>query len=158
MQTLILRVSNVYGFPETDGPPQGVISRLIHAALENQTFHRWGADTEKDYLHIEDLATALSAAWEKQLTGVYNLAQGQTFRLSELIKLIETKTNRETPINVTVNAEHVSWDVERNRVNPSKFIEDADWLPNAQESTVIDMTGEELTVLRSGKGNLATII
>jgi len=31
---------------------------------------------------------------------------------------------------------------------------DADWLPDAQESTVLDLTGNELTVVRHGKGNL----
>jgi tRNA threonylcarbamoyl adenosine modification protein (Sua5/YciO/YrdC/YwlC family) len=30
---------------------------------------------------------------------------------------------------------------------------DADWLPDAQESTVIDLTGDEMSILRKGKGN-----
>jgi len=34
---------------------------------------------------------------------------------------------------------------------------DADWLPDAQESTVINLTGDEVSILRKGKGNLDMI-
>ncbi len=34
---------------------------------------------------------------------------------------------------------------------------DADWLPNAQESTVLNLTGDEVAVLRHGKGDLEKV-
>jgi tRNA threonylcarbamoyl adenosine modification protein (Sua5/YciO/YrdC/YwlC family) len=47
--------------------------------------------------------------------------------------------------------------IERQYEHQVEMMLDADWLPDAQESTVIDITGEELTVVREGKGNLDLI-
>ena len=48
-------------------------------------------------------------------------------------------------------------EIERQFEHQVDLMLDADWLPDAQESTVIEVTGDEVSILRKGKGNLSMI-
>tara|TARA_R110002096_G_scaffold104771_12_gene230740 strand:- start:2415 stop:3290 length:876 start_codon:yes stop_codon:yes gene_type:complete len=129
-QAAILRVANVYGVPGTAGPPQGVIPRIIQAALEGTVFEQWGVDSEKDYIHIDDLSRALLATIDQRISGIYNVCSGRTLRLSEMIALVENLTNRR--IEVRAKEGELSWDVTRNRLDPSKFTAASGWKPEVE--------------------------
>lgn len=136
-----LRVANVYGFPGTDGPPQGVIPRLIRCALDGAVFERWGADAEKDYLHIDDLSSALLAVIERGLTGVFNVASGRSPKLSEVIGIVNQLTGEALEVRQKEGA--LIWDVTKNRIDPSRFVEAAGWSPNVSlEDGIRRLIGE----------------
>lgn len=45
-------------------------------------------------------------------------------------------------------------EIERRYQNDVALMLDANWLPNAQESTVVRLLNDEITILREGKGNV----
>ncbi len=138
----IFRVSNLYGFPGTEGPPQGVIPRLIEAALTQTPFERWGTDALKDYLHVDDMISAIHLAFSKQLAGVYNVASGQAMLLSEVIAIVEQLTGQTIALRIT--GTDLPWDAARNRLDPTRWIEAAGWNAEVSLEAGIERLIEEM--------------
>ena len=127
LRTTILRVSNAWGFPGNAGTPQGVIPHLIRAAIGNTTFMQWGGDVEKDYLHVDDLSRALLALFELPSgSGLFNLAAGRSYRLGEVIAIVEAITGSRIQVEP---GEPLPWDVSRNRLSADHFRGTTGWKP-----------------------------
>lgn len=122
----ILRVSNAYGFPADPGRPQGVVPLFIQASLEGARFERWGGDSEKDYLHVDDLSRALLAVFDRRPEGLFNVASGRSHRLSEVLAAVERITGKPVPLET---GGELPWDVTRNRISAGRFSETAGWKP-----------------------------
>lgn len=85
----VFRTTNVIGKHQPFKNNQGIIPLLIHAAKSDQTLTLYG-NSQKDYIAIEDVITALLAASKQNASyRLYNLGSGQLITLSDLVSLIE---------------------------------------------------------------------
>lgn len=125
---LVLRPSNVYGYIKNLKKPQGVISHIIECTLNNKLFKLWGSlENRKDYLYVDDLAEAVAVALRHEgnyTTAIYNLSNGTTSSLGEIITMVEKVTGKK--INI-VKQEGAKFDVSSIDVNGSLFKKDFDW-------------------------------
>jgi UDP-glucose 4-epimerase len=127
---LVLRPSNVYGYIKNLKKPQGVINHIIDCTLSNKKFKLWGSlENRKDYLYVDDLAEAVAVALEfkgKYTTAIYNLSNGTTSSLGEIINLVQSVTGKCVSIE---KQEGAKFDVSNIDVNGSLFKKDFDWVP-----------------------------
>lgn len=112
LDSVSLRFFNVAG-ADTDGEmgqekaATHIIARVIEAGLSGETFTLYGNyfDTEdgscvRDYIHVEDIATAISSSLDMLLSNpgahVLNLGSGTGYSNLEIIEAV----NNLTPLNV----------------------------------------------------------
>lgn len=123
----ILRVSNPYGFSIPHFKPQGIIPFLIESAYDGEPFSVWGDGSAcKDYLHHSDFINALERVLERKPHGTFNLAAGESHRITELINLIEQETGK--PISWQPGPAY-PWDVQESRLDNTKLGQAIDWSP-----------------------------
>jgi len=127
IQAAILRISNPYGFPHTPEKPQGIVGAALHAI---QTGHPLGllgdGDARKDFLHIDDLWSAVSDCADARLVGTYNVCSGQSAPAKEIIRLIECAAGRAVPRESRPPA---PWDVKSCLLSNQKFRTATGWQP-----------------------------
>ncbi|MBJ7396641.1 MAG: NAD-dependent epimerase/dehydratase family protein [Akkermansiaceae bacterium] len=123
----VLRVTNPYGFASRSGTPQGVIGFALAAALSGKTFEIWGDGLlPKDYLFIDDLASAILRAVCDPLEGIFNIAGGTSITLLQILDLVSTVTGQ------TLNTKHLPgnpWDAGQGTIIWDKFKTSCGWTP-----------------------------
>lgn len=123
----ILRISNPYGFPSANDKPQGIIPILIQAALHDQCFRIWGDGlARKDFLHANDFAAAIRGIISGGVTGVFNLAHGESHTVKEIVETVEETLGRKVPLE---HAAAYPWDVNDSRLDNSKLMNIIGWKP-----------------------------
>lgn len=123
----ILRVSNPYGYPVPSGRAQGVIPHAIRSALGGHTLTLWGeGDARKDFLYYTDFLSAVQEVVDRRLTGVFNIASGESHSVREIIGLVEKNTCRKIATQTTPAP---AWDVQDSRLDPAHFIAATGWTP-----------------------------
>jgi len=123
----VLRVSNLIGERGNPALPQGVLPRLIAAALGGDPVTIWGdGHATKDYLPCPDLCRAIERAVAGRLDGIFNVASGESLSLLELIGLVEGGVGRPVP---RTHAPHYPWDVSFSRVSGEKLRMREGWAP-----------------------------
>jgi UDP-glucose 4-epimerase len=93
LDTVGLRFFNVYG-PGQDpkNPYSGVLSILADAASQHKTFTVFGnGEQTRDYVHVDDVATAIVMLLENPPNGhnIFNVGSGMAVTLNQLIGLVE---------------------------------------------------------------------
>ena len=118
LPTCVLRVGNVYGLPSARQNAQGVIAKLVRAALTGETVPRWGADSVKDYIHSSDFTTVLQHIVARPIEGVWNVGTGAGTSLSTLIALVEQAAGCSLKITLLPAPK---WDVADNRIDVTRL-------------------------------------
>lgn len=97
---LILRLSNPFGGYQIAEKKQGVIPILIRKALLGETFEMYvSGDSVRDYFYISDLGKAIHGLLESgAVNETVNVGSGQGTSLYEIIRLVETSTERSITI------------------------------------------------------------
>lgn len=81
----VLRLSNVFG-PNTS--PGTIIADLLAQLNSAGPMRVRNCGPERDFLWVDDAAAGLVAAAERPVTGVFNLASGQTMSIQGLAQLV----------------------------------------------------------------------
>ena len=124
---VILRISNPYGYPVPSGRAQGVIPHAIRCAVEGRPLPLWGdGHARKDFLYYTDFLSGLQEVVDRRLTGVYNLAAGESHSVHEIIALVEQHTGRKL---ATTHAPAPAWDVQDSRLDRSRLTAATGWAP-----------------------------
>ena len=127
IETCTLRISNPYGFCFTPEKPQGIVGAALHAMKSGRPMNLLGAGTsKKDFLHMEDLTSAIRAVVEKRPTGCFNICSGRSIAIMEMLAIIETAIGRNVPV-VPVPA--AGWDVQSSLLSREKFESATGWIP-----------------------------
>lgn len=86
----ILRLANVYGTEdnETTGR-KNALGFLIGLLKENKTISLYdGGDVLRDYMHVEDICSAIKLVMEKgETNSIYNIASGKPKKFYDIILL-----------------------------------------------------------------------
>ena len=96
IRPISLRIANPYGGRQRIDTAQGAVAVFLHRALRNQTVEIWGdGSVVRDYLHVDDVASALSAALRYDgRHQVINIGAGRGLSLNALLDEIEALLNR----------------------------------------------------------------
>ncbi|MCO6472765.1 MAG: NAD-dependent epimerase/dehydratase family protein [Melioribacteraceae bacterium] len=101
LKTVSLRYFNVYG-PKQDPKSQyaAAIPIFIERSLKNEKIIIYGDGQQtRDFIYIDDVVKANVSAFEKQdVTGVYNVANGESITILELAQKIIEATNSKSAI------------------------------------------------------------
>jgi nucleoside-diphosphate-sugar epimerase len=73
MRIAILRLTVLYG---TGDPIQRAIPNFVRSAVMGESIRIFGGEELRDYLHVDDAAQAVMVAWERRLSGTYNVGSG----------------------------------------------------------------------------------
>lgn len=118
-QTLILRTTNLLGTKVSVASPQGVLPRIVRAALNGSEFSVWGDGTGvKDYLDVRDFSSSVIRLLQLEETGVYNLGSGRSYALLELIDAVERRLG--APVK-KLHLPGYSWDVSHSCISVAKL-------------------------------------
>ena len=82
-----LRLSNVYGPISLN--KKGVIYQLHKAAVNGGKFHLYGPQVTRDYIHVDDLLTAIEVVVLESVEGTFNVATGIEITNLELLGKVE---------------------------------------------------------------------
>jgi UDP-glucose 4-epimerase len=123
----VLRVTNPYGFTQADHCMQGVLPAMIKAAIHRQEFVAWGdGSAVKDYLHVDDLCEAVDGVIQTGLTGIFNVASGESRPLSELAAGVERATGSRLTMRHSTSHD---WDVQGGRYSHAALNRAIGWSP-----------------------------
>lgn len=127
IRSLVLRVANPYGYVQTQASPQGIIPALLRSAREDTEFSLWGSrETTKDYLHFDDLCSALMLLMEHRRTGVFNVASGESVSTDDLIRCVQDLLQVRIRVRYETTRE---WDVMCGRYGNSAIKAATGWSP-----------------------------
>ena len=134
-----LRLCNIYGRnPFNKSLDRDILSKVYNFASAGMNVKLFGdGQFKRDYLHIDDLITALKLAYKFKKTtngNYYLLGTGESVSLTdafnEIIDLANTNHNTKTTIEY-VDPPSNLYEIEYRDVlvNPSKFYNDTGWKP-----------------------------
>ncbi|MCI0627657.1 MAG: NAD(P)-dependent oxidoreductase [Acidobacteria bacterium] len=83
MEFVWTRFFNIYGTGEAQ---EKLVSSVILALLRGRTANCTGGDQIRDFLHVEDLACAVSRVAQSNLTGSLNIGSGEPLTVRELVE------------------------------------------------------------------------
>jgi len=127
IETCTLRISNPYGFSFAPEKPQGIVGAALHAVKTGRPMDLLGAGvSKKDFLHVEDLASAIRAVIEKRPTGCFNICSGRSIAIAEMLATIEAAIGRNVPV---VSVPAAGWDVQSSMLSREKFESATGWTP-----------------------------
>jgi len=81
----ILRFTNFYG----ENYSKRGISKMIKAAIKKQPITIFGGKQQIDLIHHEDAASAIIQSIKTKKSGIYNIGNGKSYSILQLIKEIE---------------------------------------------------------------------
>lgn len=123
----VLRISNPFGFPVPSGRAQGIIPHAVRCAVEGQPLTLWGdGHARKDFLYYADFLAALQQIVDRRLTGLFNLAAGESHSVLEIIALVEKHTGRKIARQTTPAP---AWDVQDSRLDNHLLRTATGWRP-----------------------------
>ncbi len=92
MQFAWARIFHLYGPAEAEGR---LVSAVILALLRGQVAKCTHGEQIRDYLHVEDVVSALWAIAKSEFCGPVNVASGQPVKLRTIVETIARYLNRE---------------------------------------------------------------
>jgi UDP-glucose 4-epimerase len=95
LSTVALRVANPYGPGQRTDRAFGFVSTVLERALAGEEVSIWGdGETTRDFLYIDDLGRAISAAAAKPTSAIMNIGSGRETSLNEVCALVEQVTGK----------------------------------------------------------------
>ncbi len=123
----LLRISNPYGYPVPKSRIQGLIPHALRCAMEGEPLALWGdGSAMKDFIYYTDFLSALEAVLEQRLSGLFNLCAGESHRVDEVIRAVETEVQRPVALRP---GPAPAWDVHESRLDNHRLRAATGWSP-----------------------------
>lgn len=129
LQSISLRLSNPYGPGQNINRPQGAVGIFLHKMLQNAPLEIWGdGSVVRDYVYIDDVATAFSAALSYSgHEKVFNIGSSTGTSLNELIDLLFELTSSKS---IVTYSESRNVDVPSNILSVERARNHLGWAPS----------------------------
>src|ERR1051325_7479481 len=137
LDSIVLRVSNMYGEFQNLERPLGAVAHFTHRAANGQPIEIWGDGTiRRDYIHVDDVVSAVLRSVPYQgKERVFNIGSGRSVSLNELIELIRQRLG--TEIVVKYNPAR-SFDVRDNLLDTNRAARELGWKPTIKLEEGLD--------------------
>jgi UDP-glucose 4-epimerase len=119
----ILRYSNVYG----PGQKGGVISLFIPKLLKNEPITINGGKQIRDFVFVDDVVKANTAALFQDVSQTYSICSGQTISISNLAYLLKSLCNSQSEIIINP---YIKGEVMETSPKPTSIF--SFWLPETE--------------------------
>ncbi len=137
LDSVVLRVSNMYGEFQDLERPLGAISHFAHRAVQGKPIEIWGDGTiRRDYIHVDDVVSAfLKSISYRGPEHIFNIGSGRSISLNDVLDLIRQRVAN----NVVVNYEPGrSFDVRENVLDITRAGRELAWEPSIKLETGLD--------------------
>ena len=119
LSTVALRFANVYGPRQDPLGEGGVIAIYCHAAANSRRVRVFGDGRQtRDFVYVGDVAAALLAAADGDVTGAYNIGTGEETSVLDLVERLELEPSfeperpgevRRSALDPTAAREALAW-------------------------------------------------
>src|ERR1700693_4624489 len=101
LDSVVLRVSNLYGELQDLERPLGAISHFTYRAVHEKPIEIWGNGTvRRDYIHVDDVVSALLKSTSYHGSEhLFNIGSGRSVSLNQLLDLIRQRVGKEIVVN-----------------------------------------------------------
>jgi UDP-glucose 4-epimerase len=148
LDSIVLRVSNIYGEFQDCSRPLGAVAHFTARAVNGTPLEIWGdGTTTRDYIHVDDVVDALSKAVSYGgKERLFNIGSGRGVSLNQLVEMLRQRTPKRITLNYQARR---SFDVLENVLDISRARHELLWTPKiALESgleRMIRQTQDRLT-------------
>lgn len=126
LETVCLRISNVYGPRQMASEKEGVCSDYIQRILTNNKLVVYGdGEQTRDFIYVEDVADAIFRIAISDCTGIYNLSSNTGTSINQLMDIL----NEQQMIREVEYVKSRSVKQERCVLNNRKIKKELDWVP-----------------------------
>jgi UDP-glucose 4-epimerase len=128
LDSVILRVSNMYGESQDCNKPLGAVAHFAAKAINGTPIEVWGdGTTTRDYVHVDDVVRALiMAAGYEGVERLFNIGTGRGTSLAQLVDLLRERMPM--PVAVEYGAARC-FDVPENVLDVDRARSELLWTP-----------------------------
>lgn len=127
LSATVLRVANPYGMHQHRIGVQGVIPTFIGKMMRGEPIEIWGdGSVVRDYIYVEDVVSALLAAYGDRSSGTFNIGSGVGHRISDVLKVVRQTTGLEGAVRYLPQR---NFDVEQIYLDIRRAREGLNWKP-----------------------------
>ena len=137
LDSIVLRVSNLYGEFQNLDRPMGAVSHFVHRAVNGVPIEIWGDGTiRRDYVHVDDVVDALLKTIDyRGPEYVFNIGSGRSVSLNELVDLIRRRVLNGVAVKYLPPR---SFDVPENVLDTTRALRELGWSPAIDLETGLD--------------------
>jgi len=137
LDSIVLRVSNMYGESQSCNKPLGAVAHFTARAVNGRPIELWGdGSTTRDYVHVDDVASALAIAVRYEgAERIFNIGTGRGTSLNDLIDMLRKRMAR--PI-VVESRQARSFDVPKNVLSIGRARRELLWNPEIALESGLD--------------------
>jgi UDP-glucose 4-epimerase len=137
LDSVVLRVSNLYGEFQNLERPLGAVSHFTHRAVAGNPIDIWGdGGVRRDYIHADDVVSALLKSITYQgPEHLFNIGSGRSVSLNQLLDLIKQRVGKEIVVNYSPARR---FDVQENVLDITRAAKELGWRPSISLETGLD--------------------
>jgi UDP-glucose 4-epimerase len=128
LDSIVLRVSNVYGETQDCNRPLGAVAHFTARAVNEIPIEIWGdGTTTRDYIHIDDVVNALAKSISYEgAERLFNIGSGHGVSLNQLVEMLRQRLSK--PVTVNYRPQR-GCDVFENILDISRARRELSWTP-----------------------------
>jgi UDP-glucose 4-epimerase len=147
LDSIVLRVSNMYGESQIPGGPVGAVTHFMDRAMHGKPIEIWGdGSIIRDYVHVDDVVEALvSSIAYRGSERLFNIGTGRGVSLKQLIEMIQARIGLELACEFNPPR---GFDVGENVLDVSRARHELMWAPSVTLESGLDRMIERLRSAR----------
>ena len=128
LDSMVLRVSNLYGESQDCGRPLGAVAHFTNRAVRGVPIEIWGdGTTTRDYVHVDDVANALLKCISYDgAERLFNIGSRRGATLNQLVETLQQRLAE--PVRVNYRPRR-GFDVPENVLDISRARNELSWRP-----------------------------
>ncbi|MDR6383871.1 NAD-dependent epimerase/dehydratase family protein [Paraburkholderia caribensis] len=124
----VLRVANPYGTHQHHIGVQGIIPTFFKKIADGSPIEIWGdGSVVRDYVHVNDVVSALLRAGSRRESGTFNIASGIGHSVNEILDVVQRHVGRQGDVRYLPQR---NFDVARIYLDISKARTQLNWQPS----------------------------
>lgn len=123
LKCAVLRIFSIYGNGMEKQVVYDIFNKFFDSNYENVELFGTGEE-ERDFIHIDDLKGIIKFFIQNKITGIYNIASGNSTKIKDLAKAIKEVTGSEKGIQFkgeVRKGDPLKWQVDINKIKQLGF-------------------------------------